>query len=104
MYFLDDFYLLIVAAPKSCASVNCGESHSQHPDSQLTHTNASSGNCVSTANRFPIDFGRIAHRRPSSLGWALEIRELPARTSPLIVTPELALSVGNPWAFAETPF
>jgi hypothetical protein len=27
-----------------------------------------------------------------------------ARTSSLIVTSELALSVGNPWAFAETPF
>ena len=102
MHFLDDFYLLISATRIVPVSSFC-HIQSQHTDIVLL---------TPLVRAAPIFGLRIDSQLFLD---ELPISDLVSRTCPgnsktpsggssLIVTPELALSVGNPWAFAETPF
>jgi hypothetical protein len=102
MYFLDDFHLLIAAAQIARLGHSC-VTHSQHADIVLVTPVHRAGLLFELRTASQIVFGQIAI--PLRLGGrARQFQSLPARTSSLIATPELALSAGNPWASAEMPF
>ena len=101
MHFLDDFYLLISATKIVPVRSFC-HIQPQHADIVLLTPTRSSAHIFGLLidsqlflDELPIsDFSDVPRK----------FQKPQARTPSLIVTPELALSVGNPWASAETPF
>jgi hypothetical protein len=102
MHFLDDFHLLVAAGQIGLLN-QFFDIQSQHADIVLL-TPLVRARLYLDCESLPNFFWTNCRSATSSLGRAPEIRKPPAGAPSLIVTPELALSVGNPWAFAETPF